>query len=1026
MTAAAPASPALHRTLVMIGVRDGEAGRAARLIGFAFLMTAALVLVKSAQRGIFLASYTRDRIPDAFMVSAAALAATSLAVSALAPRLGVLRLVAGLLGGVGALLITAWVALAGGARWVPFPLYVVGEVVCGVLLVQGWGLITEALDVRSARRLLPLIGAGAGLAWVLGGLGTSVLAAAIGTPGLLVVATAFLAAAGGVLAAIGRRDLARHTAAPPVGGGPLARIADGARFVVGEPLLRLLAAISVLDLLIEQLVDFQLFAIAQERFARPQEIAGFMGQIYALTGVVTVVAPLVITGRLLARFGSTRCLFAAPAWALAMSAVVLSAPALTPIVALAAGDRMLKQALSAPGRAQMQAPLPAWRRAQAGALIRGVLAPLAYVGGAAALKLVPAGSLRPTAIAVMALSIGVVAVIVALRPAYRQALRKSLDRRQLELDGDAPALDAEQVAALAAQVAGDEAQAGFAVTLLASAPPALARPALRAACQHPSRRVRAAAVEALAGLRGAGDADLIARTLDGAGDDDLERACLRALASLEHDGAVRDVVRRYHDDDHPRVRALARASLARAEAAGLGSLQWATGSAAQVLTTGGVPRASRVGRFLELLDDPRPEVRAAAAWATGEVRTGEVVIYGALQHLLDDPVPAVRHEALRAAGRLGLPPYLPRIVQALADPADRGVAIEACAGFHDQLAPTLARQVTAASVVAVTGLAAALGRGHGPRGDAVLDRLLDHPHPAVRYRAAVALATRHHGAVSVERLAALLAPEVARASQLRALIAALDRPFLRGELAARLRQCEKRGLAVLALAADPALCRLAEGRLREADPRTRAQAIELIETAAPRALAAPAVALLEATAPAPAEPLAALLALDDAWLRQAAALELPATRALPTWLEDEAMLPLVEIVNLLRAVPLFGELSAEDLLQIARSVSHRPLPAGGVLFRKGEPGDAMYVVARGRVRVADGDRELALLGRGELIGELALLDGEARSADATAVDDSAMLGLAAADVDELLDRRPEIGREVIRVLVRRLRAANLR
>ena len=51
-----------------------------------------------------------------------------------------------------------------------------------------------------------------------------------------------------------------------------------------------------------------------------------------------------------------------------------------------------------------------------------------------------------------------------------------------------------------------------------------------------------------------------------------------------------------------RVRALARASLARAEAAGLGSLQWAAGSAAQVLTTGGVPRASRVGRFLELLD----------------------------------------------------------------------------------------------------------------------------------------------------------------------------------------------------------------------------------------------------------------------------------------------------------------------------------------------------------------------------------------------------------------------------------------
>jgi CRP-like cAMP-binding protein len=149
-------------------------------------------------------------------------------------------------------------------------------------------------------------------------------------------------------------------------------------------------------------------------------------------------------------------------------------------------------------------------------------------------------------------------------------------------------------------------------------------------------------------------------------------------------------------------------------------------------------------------------------------------------------------------------------------------------------------------------------------------------------------------------------------------------------------------------------------------------------------------------------------------------------RALSTWQEDEAMLPLVETVSLLRAVPLFRELSGEDLLQVARSVSHRRLAAGSVLFRKGEPGAVMYVVARGRVRVADGARELAVLGRGELLGELALLDGEARSADAVCVDDCELLGLAQADVDEILDRRPEIGREVIRVLVRRLRAANQR
>jgi HEAT repeat protein len=1014
-----------QRILAAIGVREGEAGRAARLIAFAFLLTAALVLLKSAQRGIFLTSYGRERIPDAFMASAAVLATTSLAVSALAPRLGVYRLVLALLAGAGALLVASRVALIGGARWVPFALYVVGEVVCGVLLVQGWGLITEALDVRSARRLLPLIGAGAGLAWVLGGLGTGGLAGLIGTPGLLLASVALLAASGLALRTIGRRDLAAHRDAPSTG-GPLSRIGEAAGYVVGEPLLRLLAAISVLDLLVEQLVDFQLFAIAQERFARPQDLAGFMGHIYAITGLATVIAPLVITGRLLSRFGSTRCLFAAPAWTLALSVLVILNPGLGAIAALSAGDRMLKQALSSPGRAQMQAPLPAWRRAQAGALIRGVLAPLCYVGGAAALKLVPPGSLRAPSLAVITLSLAVVAVILGLRPAYRHALRRSLDRRQLDLEVEAPELDAEHASAIAAQLDGDEDQAGFAVALLAGAPAELARPALHAACRHPSPRVRAAAIEALAGFRVAADADIIARTLEGAGDDDLERACLRALAGLETDVAVRDVVRAHQDDDHPRVRALARASLARAEAAGLGSLQWAAGPAAHLLGNGGIARESRVGRFLEMLDDPRPEVRAAAAWATGEVRPGEAVIYGALQHLLDDPAAPVRHEALRAAGRLGLPPYLPRLAAALADPADRAIAIEACTGFHDQLVPSLEKRLASAPPHALTGLAATLASGSGPRGDQVLDRLLGHPHPAVRYRAARALAARHHGALPAERVAALLAPEVALAARLRALAGAIDRPFLRGELLVRLRQCEKRGLAIVALLAEPSLCRLAESRVRDGEPRTRAQAVELLETAVPPALAPGAVALLEGRGAAPADPVAALVALDDDWLRKAAGLELPAVRALPSWQEDEAMLPLVETVNLLRAVPLFRELSGEDLLQVARSVSHRQLAAGSVLFRKGEPGEVMYVVARGRVRVADGARELAVLGRGELLGELALLDGEARSADAVCVDDCDLLGLAQADVDEILDRRPEIGREVIRVLVRRLRSANQR
>jgi HEAT repeat protein len=1013
--------------LALIGLRPGEGARTTRLIAFAFLLTAGVVLLKTAQRGLFLCTYPSARIPDAFMASAAALAVASLAASALAPRLGIHRLVVTILVGAIAALAGARVALTSTAHGVPFAIYVVAEVISGLLLVQGWGLITEALDVRSAKRLLPLVGVGAGLAWVLGGLGTGALARLLGAPNLLLVSIALLGGAGVALIGIGRRDLGDrpHAPAPRVAGGPLAGIGDAISYVLAAPLLRLLAVMSVLDLLVEQVIDYQLFAAAQQHFGEPEALAAFMGQLYAITGVATVLAPLLVSGRLLARFGSTRCLLAAQLWELTLALVIFGVPGLAAIAALSAGDRMLKQSLSSPGRAQMQAPLPAWRRAQAGALIRGVLAPLFYVAGGAALKLLPTGALRWPSLAVVALVAGLLIVTARLGHAYVRALRASLDHRQLELDAAGPDLGPEHIAALAEQLAGDAVQAGFAVTLLAGAPAAVARPALARACAHPAPEVRAAAIETLAGFACADDADVIVAALERASEDDVERACLRALARLEADVRVRDAVRARHADPDPRVRALACASLARAEAVGLGSLHWA-GGRAQAHAVGAVAPESRVGRFVALLQAAAPDQRAAAVWALGEVRPSDPAIDAALLGLLEDPVVAVQIEALRAAGKLGLAPYVAPIVRALGDARTRPAAIEATAALDDRHATGIERSLVGAPVLALTGAASALALGAGPAGDAVLGRLLDHPHPAVRYRAARALAARHHGAVTIERLAGLLDREVAIARPLRSLADAVPGPFLRGELIARLRQCEKRGLALVALACEPALCHLVESRARGDEPRARAQAIELIEAAVPAPLAPRVVALFEGRAPAPVDAVAAIVALDDIWLRQAAAIELAGVRALTTWNEDAAMLSLVETVYFLRSVPLFRELSGEDLLQIARIAAHRELPAGAVLFRKGEPGDAMYVVARGRVRVADGGRELAVLGREELVGELALLDGEARSADAECLEACELLGLARADLDELLERRPEIGRGIIQVLVRRLRAANQR
>jgi CRP-like cAMP-binding protein len=114
-------------------------------------------------------------------------------------------------------------------------------------------------------------------------------------------------------------------------------------------------------------------------------------------------------------------------------------------------------------------------------------------------------------------------------------------------------------------------------------------------------------------------------------------------------------------------------------------------------------------------------------------------------------------------------------------------------------------------------------------------------------------------------------------------------------------------------------------------------------------------------------------------------------------------------------------LSGDDLRQIAGIVEPVDFPKGRVIFKKGDPGEDLYVIAKGKIAIRDGSLELATLGERDFFGELAVLDQEPRSADAVCVDDVELLRLRAADFGELMARRPPIQQHVTMVLVRRVR-----
>lgn len=136
-------------------------------------------------------------------------------------------------------------------------------------------------------------------------------------------------------------------------------------------------------------------------------------------------------------------------------------------------------------------------------------------------------------------------------------------------------------------------------------------------------------------------------------------------------------------------------------------------------------------------------------------------------------------------------------------------------------------------------------------------------------------------------------------------------------------------------------------------------------------------------------------------------------------------------VELLRSVPLFADLEPEELESFSQVAVPRSFPAGTRVFHEGDTSDACYIVSSGSFRVtrehSDGRAiTLATLGRGEVFGELAMLDHDVRSASAEALDEGELLALPASEVRALLARHPEISVKLVAALVRRLREANAR
>ena len=132
----------------------------------------------------------------------------------------------------------------------------------------------------------------------------------------------------------------------------------------------------------------------------------------------------------------------------------------------------------------------------------------------------------------------------------------------------------------------------------------------------------------------------------------------------------------------------------------------------------------------------------------------------------------------------------------------------------------------------------------------------------------------------------------------------------------------------------------------------------------------------------------------------------------------------LERVIVLKNTQLFAQTPENVLTSIVPIMREVGFDEGQTVFKKGEIGNCMYVIYAGEISIYDHDTQLAKFGKGDVFGELALLDAEPRSATAITKNDVLLFRIDQEDFFDLMEERNELLRSVLTILCQRIRNQN--
>ncbi|SDD77599.1 ATP/ADP translocase [Paenibacillus sp. UNCCL117] len=1014
-----------------------EYGKVLLLFGYLFCAVSASTIGRTAADAMFLSRFDSALLSKMYLPQALALMAAGVAYQRLGGRWRQDRLALAVIAGAGGLSLLSRAGVAAGQSWV-FPVIYIGyDVLNFLMVVSFWQLAASVMDQRKAKRMIGLVGSGGIAGGIVSGFALKGLSGAIGTENLIycyallqllclvfVIGLARRAGAGSDLFA---------SPSPSAGNGGKKGGAGGGSFrtfMEHVPHLKYVAIMSGAVVLSLVLIDYQ-FKVILKGTLQDDALAGFMGSFYGFSGLLALAVQLLVSGRLISRFGVMTALLLFPLALLAGSFGVLLIPVLAMAVSVKGTDKVLGDTVYSSVNQLIMFPVaPEWR-----GRAKGFLDGVARNGakGLAALLLIALSPLLSAAqfsyLIMAALLIAVIAAI-RLRGAYMQLLLRSLrtqdlDLQETRLDLMDPASRKLLTDAIASE---DAAQALYALRVLERLEGFELEAHLPSLLRHSSAEVKRWALDWIRRHTPAGLEEEALR-LTGA-----EEPVIRARAWL----AVAAYAREEHLEP---LTGLLQDQAIVVRSAGIAGL-------IQHYGIEGMFRA--VGTLKELLDSPEEEERQAMAALFGEL--GLPSFYKPLLRLLQDESAQVRVRALESAAVLQVPELVQAIVPLLSYGSTRAPALHALASYEEAvILPLLGPYLQEAGHPAAPFLPQALALIGGQRASSLLlsvygkadeelrGRLLD---ALVAIRAEAGFSPDEGAGTTAEDCAAAelerywlyahASEALAAAPELAEIAAAADE--------ARLRTAE-RIFGLLALSYDPQTMKAVHVNWSGTDARRQASAAEVVDQlVSGRLRSSIAQMMAHASRPLAEQPdqatvhthIAGLLETGEVWLRSvilASAAGLSADGAggrLARWTADEHKQAAAEVerVRLLRSVSLFQGLTGRELAALGTRLREVLAAEGQPIITEGETGDALYVIREGSAEVLRGGQRLGLLAPGDCFGEMAVLTSSVRAATVRAAGGSRLWRLDSEDVYDLLFDHKEMALSLMAILSRRLRTVN--